>query len=219
MRSVSASECLHAGVDPGRPVPCGTSPSQSPRPRHRRPSPRVDFKVVVWYRRDRPLETFKYQIYDLRKGEYTPAVDDWLELMRIEVSRPTSRVGPRRRPEPRERGDRVAQGGLGQSGRELTGRGRLEGSSWQQASGGRAASPNRFENQALPHRPGIAGQSLSPGTGAAPIGRPESAPYSSFPCAGAVSEAASVRQNLSTDLRAGRQRPHCRSPPGPASRA
>jgi len=41
-----------------------------------------DFKVISWFRRDQPLATFKYQIYDLRKGEYTPAVDAWLELMR-----------------------------------------------------------------------------------------------------------------------------------------
>src|SRR5690242_16769928 len=47
------------------------------------PSPaRIDFKVVTWFRRDEPLATFKYQIYDVRKGEYTPAVDAWLELMR-----------------------------------------------------------------------------------------------------------------------------------------
>ena len=45
-------------------------------------SPRADYKVVIWYRQDRPLDTFKYQIYDVRKGEYTPAVDAWLELMR-----------------------------------------------------------------------------------------------------------------------------------------
>jgi hypothetical protein len=43
---------------------------------------RIDFKVVVWYLRDRPLATFKYQIYDVRRDEYTPAVDAWLELMR-----------------------------------------------------------------------------------------------------------------------------------------
>jgi hypothetical protein len=43
---------------------------------------RADFKVAVWYRRDRPLETFQYQIYDVRKREYTPAVDHWLALMR-----------------------------------------------------------------------------------------------------------------------------------------
>jgi hypothetical protein len=45
-------------------------------------SARIDFKVITWFRRDQPLATFKYQIYDLRKGEYTPAVDAWLELMR-----------------------------------------------------------------------------------------------------------------------------------------
>jgi hypothetical protein len=31
-------------------------------------SRRTDYKVVVWYRRDRPLETFKYEVYDVRKG-------------------------------------------------------------------------------------------------------------------------------------------------------
>jgi len=45
-------------------------------------SGQTDFKVVVWYRRDRPLDTFKYQIYDVRKGQYTPAVDAWLQLLR-----------------------------------------------------------------------------------------------------------------------------------------
>ena len=41
-----------------------------------------DVKIAVWYRRDRPLDTFKYQVYDLRKGEYTRAVDDWLTFLR-----------------------------------------------------------------------------------------------------------------------------------------
>lgn len=43
---------------------------------------RIDYKVITWFRRDQPLATFKYQIYDVRKGEYSPAVDAWLELMR-----------------------------------------------------------------------------------------------------------------------------------------
>jgi hypothetical protein len=38
----------------------------------------ADFKVLVWYRRADPLATFKYEIYDLRKGEYTAAVDAWI---------------------------------------------------------------------------------------------------------------------------------------------
>ncbi|MGA7501537.1 MAG: hypothetical protein WBX00_32810 [Isosphaeraceae bacterium] len=42
----------------------------------------TDFKVVVWYRRAQPLDTFKYQVYDLRKGQYTPAVDVWIQLLR-----------------------------------------------------------------------------------------------------------------------------------------
>jgi hypothetical protein len=44
-------------------------------------SRQADFKIVIWYRHDRPLDTFRYQIYDLRKGQYTKAVDDWLTVM------------------------------------------------------------------------------------------------------------------------------------------
>lgn len=58
------------------------APAQTP-PTVSRPSlARVDFKVVFWFRRDRPLDTFKYQVYDVRKGEYTSAVDAWFDLMR-----------------------------------------------------------------------------------------------------------------------------------------
>lgn len=52
----------------------GAPPADVPR--------RVDYKVVFWYRRDRPIETFQYQVYDVRKGEYTRAVDDWADMMR-----------------------------------------------------------------------------------------------------------------------------------------
>ena len=40
---------------------------------------RVDFKVVVWYRKSDALGTFKYEVYDVRKGEYTPNVDEWIK--------------------------------------------------------------------------------------------------------------------------------------------
>jgi hypothetical protein len=39
----------------------------------------ADFKVLVWYRRDDALGTFKYQTYDLRTGEYSAAVDAWIK--------------------------------------------------------------------------------------------------------------------------------------------
>jgi len=45
-------------------------------------APKVDYKLVVWYRKTDPINTFRYQIYDLRENEYTPAVDDWVEMMR-----------------------------------------------------------------------------------------------------------------------------------------
>jgi hypothetical protein len=46
----------------------------------------IGFKVAVWYRRDQPLDTFKYQVYDVRKGQYTPAVDAWVQLMRTKYT-------------------------------------------------------------------------------------------------------------------------------------
>jgi hypothetical protein len=39
----------------------------------------ADFKVLVWYRIADPVGTFKYEIYDVRKGEYTAKVDDWIK--------------------------------------------------------------------------------------------------------------------------------------------
>ena len=51
----------------------------------------ADFKVLVWYRRADPLATFKYQVYDLRKGEFTPAVDG---LDQDRATRNTRRIPP-----------------------------------------------------------------------------------------------------------------------------
>jgi len=59
-----------------------TGPQANPPGRPAATPGHTDFKVVLWYRRDRPLDTFKYQVYDLRKGQYTPAVDAWLQLLR-----------------------------------------------------------------------------------------------------------------------------------------
>lgn len=56
----------------------------APQPRAAR---RADYKAVFWYRRDRPIETFQYQVYDVREGEYTKAVDDWTEMMRQKYPR------------------------------------------------------------------------------------------------------------------------------------
>jgi hypothetical protein len=65
--------------------------SESPGPVRTQPSAAVgpssaarpaDYRVVVWFRQDRPLDTFNHQIYDVRKGEYSPAVNDWLNLMK-----------------------------------------------------------------------------------------------------------------------------------------
>ena len=39
----------------------------------------ADFKVLIWYHKSDALGTFKYQVYDVGKGEYTAKVDDWIK--------------------------------------------------------------------------------------------------------------------------------------------
>lgn len=63
-----------------------TGPQASPPGRRAATSGHTDFKVVIWYRRDRPLDTFKYQVYDVRLGQYTPAVDAWVQLLRTKYT-------------------------------------------------------------------------------------------------------------------------------------
>jgi hypothetical protein len=79
--SVSLAVLAALGV-PDRAFPARAQSPAQPAGSVSTASARVDFKVITWFRRDQPLATFKYQIYDVRKGEYTPAVDAWLELMR-----------------------------------------------------------------------------------------------------------------------------------------
>jgi hypothetical protein len=45
------------------------------------PAPRGDLAVVFWCDWRDPLATLKYQVYDVRKGEYTEAVADWMEMV------------------------------------------------------------------------------------------------------------------------------------------
>jgi hypothetical protein len=76
-----------AGAGPGE-AGRGPRPSGEKRP----DLAGVDYVVLIWYRRDDPLGTFQHQIYDVRKEEYTPAVDDWLEEMREKHPRYVVRV-------------------------------------------------------------------------------------------------------------------------------
>jgi hypothetical protein len=39
------------------------------------------FKVVIWYDRSRPFDTFRSQAYNLARGEYTQAVEDWRVML------------------------------------------------------------------------------------------------------------------------------------------
>jgi hypothetical protein len=42
----------------------------------------ADVRLVFWFDRARPLDTFKFQAYDLRRKEFTPDVDRWLAVMK-----------------------------------------------------------------------------------------------------------------------------------------
>src|SRR5262249_32781724 len=52
-----------------------------------RPSPLAALRIVFWYDRDRPLDTFRYRVYDLRKNEFTPEVERWLADVRARFPR------------------------------------------------------------------------------------------------------------------------------------
>jgi hypothetical protein len=45
-------------------------------------SQHADYKVLIWYRKSDSLGTFKFEIYDVRKGEYTAEVDEWIKDVR-----------------------------------------------------------------------------------------------------------------------------------------
>jgi hypothetical protein len=45
-------------------------------------APAADMRIVFWYDRARPLDTFKFQSYDLRKHQYTPEVERWATMTR-----------------------------------------------------------------------------------------------------------------------------------------
>jgi hypothetical protein len=39
-------------------------------------------KVVCWYYKRDPVQTYQHKVYDVSKGQYTQAVDDWLKLVK-----------------------------------------------------------------------------------------------------------------------------------------
>jgi len=42
----------------------------------------AEFRVLVWYRRNDPLGTFKYEVYDLRREKDTEKIDAWIKEVR-----------------------------------------------------------------------------------------------------------------------------------------
>ncbi|WP_165251850.1 hypothetical protein [Paludisphaera soli] len=59
----------------------GTVAIAQEAPRPAPAAPRADYKVVAWFDRARPIASFQYQVYDVRKGDYTPAVQAWVAMM------------------------------------------------------------------------------------------------------------------------------------------
>jgi hypothetical protein len=145
--------CVLSGAAPPQTAPAILHPSTSPR---------ADYKVVIWYRRDRPLDTFKYQIYDVRKGEYTPAVDAWLELMRSRY--PAYHVSVRDVDLSREKGETESLKVGSVVMRELTAVAGFEGIVLGERVEGRLSRP-LVPRPRLSAPPGITGQTYSPGLG------------------------------------------------------
>ncbi len=86
MRKLTAIAMLALAIA-GVPRGAGAGPGEAAGGQRSAKSPgpdlgRADFVVLIWYRRNDPLGTFRYQTYDVRKGEYTGAVDDWITMMR-----------------------------------------------------------------------------------------------------------------------------------------
>jgi hypothetical protein len=124
-------------------------------------SPRADYKVVIWYHQDRPLDTFKYQVYDVRKGEYTPAVDAWIELMRSK--HPAYLVAVRDVDLSRQKGETESLKVGSVLMRELTAAASLEGIIVGGPIGGGLSRP--FSPRPGFSTPPIAGQPSLPGIG------------------------------------------------------
>lgn len=89
LRRIAIASMLWAAAITAPPIPTAAGPGEAGRGRAR-----ADFVVVVWYRGDDALKTFDYRSYDLRKGEYTAGVDDWLKMMREKYPRYVVRVLP-----------------------------------------------------------------------------------------------------------------------------
>jgi hypothetical protein len=69
--------CVIPGRADGSFGPGEAAARSSSGPAGQRVAQHADFKVAVWYRKTDSLGTFQYQIYDVRKGEFTAKVDEW----------------------------------------------------------------------------------------------------------------------------------------------
>ena len=107
--------------------PCGPEPGEEG----------LDFKVLVWYRRNDPLGTFKYEVYDLRRPQNLREIDTWLTAMRMKHPDYAVIVHDVDL-DPTKSSDRVAQGRIGHSprvdGRRRPGRGIWRG--WSESASG-----------------------------------------------------------------------------------
>jgi hypothetical protein len=70
-------------------------PSRAAGPADAGPSPPPTasvYKLLIWYDRSRPFDSFQYRAYNVTRGQYTKAVDDWMVLVRREFPRYTVAV-------------------------------------------------------------------------------------------------------------------------------
>lgn len=75
MRNLQALAVL-LGMLAARPLAAEQGPGPAPRP-----VPPAEYKIAYWFAKRDPIQTFQHRVYDVRKGQYTPAVDQWLALV------------------------------------------------------------------------------------------------------------------------------------------
>jgi hypothetical protein len=83
--------------------------AQAEKPDEKATSEAHDYKVAYWFERKNPLFTVQLKIYDVTRGEYTRAVDDWLATMKANYPQYDAFVREYRHVTRHQLGEKVSQ--------------------------------------------------------------------------------------------------------------
>lgn len=77
---VVLTACFAFAQDRKEPSPLSAAGAAAEKKATEAPS-KPDFKLVCWFKRSNPVNTFQCMPYNVGKGQYTAKVDEWLEMM------------------------------------------------------------------------------------------------------------------------------------------